>query len=75
MIRRKGSLKLTWQRLPKKVLQSSLLDSAGVQPETKPLGVSQSSFSYLFWIFRLLAGISPTGISPNLCHVLCEGSK
>ena len=33
--KRKGSLKMTWQNLPKKVLQSSLLYSVGVQPERK----------------------------------------
>lgn len=35
MRRGRAVLKKTWQNLPKKVLQSSLLDSAGVQLERK----------------------------------------
>lgn len=31
--KRKGSLKVTWQNQPRKVLQSSLLDAAGMKLE------------------------------------------
>lgn len=31
--KRKGSLKVTWQNQPQKVLQSSLLDAAGMKSE------------------------------------------
>lgn len=55
--KRKESLKLTWQELPKEALQSSLLDSAGVQPERKNPEVSWSSFSCLFCLFRLLSDL------------------
>lgn len=51
---RKESLKLTWQDLPKEALQSSLLDSAGMHPDSKK---PWSSFSCLFCFFRLLSGL------------------
>lgn len=38
--KKQHSLKITWQNLPKSVLQSSLRDSAGVQPERKTPEVS-----------------------------------
>lgn len=50
------SLKITWQNQPEKVLQSSLLYSAGVHLERKNPEVSWGSFSCLFWFSGSLLG-------------------